>query len=128
MRGLQYYSDDDFIALHLLKAHRVAQTVEYVRAQARQQHRYAADNFRDVERIGKRLEDYGEELALRRYGLRHYNLAGIKPHLEAARIGVDGVIAFIHERTMQIMPGSLSPEQRRERLHDLMFPDQSVRR
>jgi hypothetical protein len=32
MRGLRYYSDDDLMVMHLVKAHSVIQNVEYMRA------------------------------------------------------------------------------------------------
>ena len=127
MRGLQYYSDDDIMVMHLLKAHSIASTVKYIRALTAQQHRYVSGNFREIERVGQRLEGYGEDIALSRYGLRHFNLPGIEPHLEATRVAFDGVIRFVHERTMQIMPASLSPEQKVHRLLDMMFPDRQVR-
>jgi hypothetical protein len=127
MRGLQYYHDDDIIVTHLVKAYGVARNLEYVRALARNERRYISGNLNDIERIGKRIEEYGEEVVARRYGLQHYNLFGIEPHLEAARVGFDSVVAFIHERTMQNMPAVLTPEQKKLRLHDMMFPEHPAR-
>jgi len=77
----------------------------------------------DLERIGVRITGYGEAVAAQVYGLHRQSLHGVEPLVEQARVALDAIPAYVHERTMQLMPSWWSPGRKRLRLFEMQYPD-----
>jgi hypothetical protein len=122
MRGLQYYSDDDIMLMHLEQAHSINSFVQL----AKQSGRLTSAQLSDFVCWANRLEDYGEQIAYSRYNLSHVNLYGVGDSLDGISFAKRRALNFIRARAKQVMPSTMTPDQKERRLFNMIFPSHQV--
>lgn len=123
MRGQQYFSEDELMALYLVKGYGWAHDMRSLRKLAVQHGEALPSDMPYLECIGERLTGYGEGIATRRYRIHRQTLLLMEPELEAARVALDGVVRRVHSRVMNQMPPGWTRFRKLQRLFELQNED-----